>query len=393
MKMTEEKRVICTCVFLLSICLSCGKREAAVSSSLIEFDVGGNYPEKTLTIQDVADVEYLVLQSRDSFLYTHFVYLTDQYVVAFNNSDWGYVFFDRQGNPVSRVCKAGQGPEEYMPFWIQVYDEGTDEFFVFSYPNKIQVYTKKGDYIRTLPLNEVASTAVIDGLYTYTQEYLLCHDKVSKTTPFFLISRKDGKVEPVPLSFGEKISPFLKKKMANGESLTIQFPYSYAIKEQENILLTEYSGDTFFLYTPEHRLVPKFVRKPPVGATEPPVLVHGLLETDTYVFWSTDKLEYNFATRQGEEEKGFLFDKRSNEMYAVKISNPDYEEQDLCISPATLTSRIGESSFNPRVGVKALKNEGLWKAQEAGKLHGSLQTVVDSMDEENPFVLMIMKFK
>ena len=101
----------------------------------------------------MADVEYLVLATRDSFLYTHFVYLTDNDVVAFNSSDWSCVFFDRKGNPVSRIGKSGGGPEEYMPFWIQIYDEQADEFFIFSYPNKIQVYNSRGDYKRTLPLS------------------------------------------------------------------------------------------------------------------------------------------------------------------------------------------------------------------------------------------------
>ena len=230
-------------------------------------------------------------------------------------------------------------------------------------------------------------------MYTYNEDYLLCHDKLSATNPFFLLSKKEGSVENIPLSFEKKINPFLKKKGANGEFLTIQFPYSYAIREEENLLLTEYSCDTFFLYTPERRLVPKFVRKPSVRQMEPPVLVHGLLQTSLYTFWATDELTYNFATRQGGEEKNYLLDKQSNAIYEVKIMNRDYEGQELLISPATVTSKIGESSSNPKVGVCTLKNGELLTARDEGRLSGSLKAIVDSMEEETPFVLMIMKFK
>lgn len=392
-KMNKYKLPFFLTILFLRICTSCGNPAKLSDDSLIEFDVTRKYPPKTLDIQDVADVEYLVLATRDSFLYTHFVYLTDNEVVGFNSSDWSFVFFDRKGNPVSRIGKSGGGPEEYMPFWIQVYDEQADEFFVFSYPNKIQVYNSRGDYKRTLPLSGGGGTAVIDAMYTYNEDYLLCHDKLSATNPFFLLSKKEGRVENIPLSFEKKINPFLKKKGANGEFLTIQFPYSYAIREEENLLLTEYSCDTFFLYTPEHRLVPKFVRKPSVRQMEPTVLVHGLLQTSLYTFWATDELTYNFATRQGGEGKNYLLDKQSNAIYEVKIMNRDYEGQELSLSPATVTSKIGESSSNPKVGVCTLKNGELLTARDEGRLSGPLKAIVDSMEEETPFVLMIMKFK
>lgn len=385
--------VVFLLVFGLGMIFSCGDSRSS-TSDLIEFDLAKNYPKKTLDIHDVADVEYLVLKTQDSLLFTNFSYLTDNYIIAFNYYELNYVFFDRKGNPISNVARAGQGPEEYTAFFLQVYDEIKDDFFVFSYPDKIQVYNKNGIYKRTLSLRGTTKEAFIDAFYNWNEDFLLCHDKQTvDSRPFYLLSKKDGSVKDIPLAFSKKVNTSVVKKDASGEFLRIQYPFSYAIKKGENILLTEYSNDTFFLYTPNFELIPKFIRKPSIQQTDPPVLIHALLDAGSYTFFALDELYYNFNTREGGDEKGFMIDNQSHLIYEVDMLNRDYKKQDLFISPATITSRIGECSSNPATGVRAIKTDELIKARDDGKLSGTLKAVVDTMDESTPFVLMIMNFK
>ena len=378
-------------IFLVT--LSCKREASEQSQSILEFDVTKKYPQMTLDIHDIADVEYLVLQTRDSFLFTNFVYLTDNYVVALNYYEMSFVFFDRKGNPISSISKAGQGPEEYMPLWVQVYCEKEDEFYVFSYPDKIQVYNKVGDYKRTLRLREESSIAYIDSLFDYDEEYLLCHDKQATTSSsFYLLSKKDGKIKDIPISKSDKIATNIRKTDESGHFLTIQFDVSYAIKDGNNMILTDHSSDTVFNLTPELQLIPRFIRKPSVHEMKTPILLNGFIETEQYSFFSTEEIAYDFNTKQEGETKGYMWDKEAKGFFEVKTLNRDYKDKEIILSPVRIFSGPSERSSSPRTGVINLKAKELLAANAEGKLSGELKEVVESTPEEDLFVIMIMKF-
>lgn len=381
-------------IFLsFAFCISC-TREGGKNGEILSFDVTKKYPEKTMDIHEIADVEYVVLESRDSALFSNCVYLTDKYVIAFNYYEWDYVFFDRTGKFVSRLNRGGQGPEEYMPFWMQVYDEKEDDFFVFSYPNKIQVYDRNGNYKRTLRLkHEENKESTVDGIFDYGK-FLLCHDKLSATVPFYLIDKQDGTIRNIPIFSPNKIETRRRETKPSGEVRSLQADLSYAIRSGDGILLTDYSNDTIFKMNPTGALQPVFIRKPSIHTMNPPVVVNGFIETDAYSFFSTQRLDFDFNNTDQVRDKGYLLDKKANRFYELKVSNRDYEGQDLIVSPAELTTRVNtEYSINPRVGLRALKTDQLLQANQNGKLSGPLKHIVDSMEEDNPFVVMIMRFR
>lgn len=84
--------------------ISCGDSTTQVTPTVHEFDITKKYPSKTLDINDLAKIEYLILESCDSFLYTHFSYLSDNYILTFNTYDGSYVFFDRKGKKAFKYC-------------------------------------------------------------------------------------------------------------------------------------------------------------------------------------------------------------------------------------------------------------------------------------------------
>lgn len=71
-------------LILASVLTSCNQTVSITDSSVIKFDVTKEYDLKELEISSIADVEYVLPQSRDSFLFTNFVYLTDNHIVLFN---------------------------------------------------------------------------------------------------------------------------------------------------------------------------------------------------------------------------------------------------------------------------------------------------------------------
>lgn len=168
-------------LFLLCVMFTCFSCKQQISKdTLLEFDVTADYPEKTLNIQDVADVEYMVLKS--DTLYTKFFYMTDKYILTMNVPERSYQIFDRQGNFISEISKSGGGPEDYYSLGMQFVDDAADEVFIFSFPDKIQIYDIQGNYKRTLRVYEAntvnAMNFSLDNMSIW-RDYIIFYDKSS----------------------------------------------------------------------------------------------------------------------------------------------------------------------------------------------------------------------
>lgn len=389
-----------TFVFLLFFSLmslsfaSCNKSIRQNDSSLITFDATKHYASKTMDIHDIANVDYLILETKDSFLYSHCVYITEHYIIALNSYDCSYVFFNRQGKAVSRISRYGQGPEDYMHFWIQTYSEKEDNLYVFSYPNKIQVYNRFGVFKRSLPLRNDSSgekTNLIDAIFDYNSKYLLCHDKLAtKSNSFYLLSKINGEMKDLNIHFDKKISSQITSKQEDGMTMLMTFFISSAVPDGKDYILNEYSSDTLFALKPDLKLQAKFVHKPSVGTNTPPILLDGLLDIGQYTFFSAYEMAYDFAKNEGGKENHYVLDNKSGTFYEVTMKNKDYADQDLTVDASNFIS--GRSS-DSKLGFIKLGRDDLEKADSDHKLSGPLKKLFDSMNEEDPFILMIVHFK
>ena len=143
--------------FLLCLILysGCGPK----STELPIVDVLARYSEKKIILQDIADIEYIPLESNSDVLLTFpsIKYLSDKYIVAINGSRGDIFTFGRDGKIVSHFNKRGRGPQEYNTIHSIAFDEKAEEFYISdpsSSDSKIQVYSKEGDYLRSLRFTE-----------------------------------------------------------------------------------------------------------------------------------------------------------------------------------------------------------------------------------------------
>ena len=98
-------------VFFLFLYLSLSGCNKNTSGDLIVFDVNGNFPVKTLDIEDVADIEYLVLDvTDDDYLFTTFVSMSENYLICKGQQREFLLFSRTTGKPVSKVSRYGNGP-------------------------------------------------------------------------------------------------------------------------------------------------------------------------------------------------------------------------------------------------------------------------------------------
>ncbi|MDR1162057.1 MAG: 6-bladed beta-propeller [Tannerellaceae bacterium] len=375
-------------IFSLLIAGACHNGEnAGREEALVSFDVNKNYPGKTIYIQDIASIEYLLLESSDDYLFTSFDYISDKYIIARSSDDDSFLFYDKAGKPVSRVAKNGQGPGEYQIALFSVYSDEQDELFVPTYFDGIKVYSREGMFKREIPVKE---GVVIAAMCDYDDDYLVCYDdNGSNADSFFLLSKKDGHVIGIPIHFTKKISMMLFDMRSGGAMLTGMLDRCFVIKNGAGYLLNEYSSDTIFRFTPERELIPLLVRTPPVQDMETPILVYAFLETAHYSFMVTQKKEFDYETQKGLDKKNYLIDKKTGEIFRANVLNRDYKQQPLELSPLHLTTSSHEDT-----GVISLDMTELQKAHQEGRLSGRLKEIMDKRSEydEDPFVLMIMKF-
>lgn len=165
------------------------------------FDFSKNYPQKKLRLQDMAEIEYVPLETTDEILLGGSSVLsavTDKYILI-HESRLGDIFvFDRKtGKLYSHFNHKGQSGQEYT--WINVgtiLDEKKEEIYVCS--QFIQVYSLKGDYKRTLKINTFDNEMSI---FNFDDESLLIYEGViiepgreskTKKSPYRLVSKKDG---------------------------------------------------------------------------------------------------------------------------------------------------------------------------------------------------------
>jgi hypothetical protein len=373
---------------LIAGCITCSNEKESSWGTLVSFDVNKKYPEKDIYVQDVADIEYLLLESSDDYLYTSFDYISDKYIIARSRDDNSFLFYDKTGKPVCRVAKDGQGAGEYQIALFSVYSDKQDELFVATYFDGIKVYSREGTFKRDIPVKE---GVVIAAMCDYDDDYLLCYnDNASNSDSFFLLSKKDGHVIDIPIPFTKKIGMMLFVMRSDGVGIGNMLDRCFVIKNGAGYLLNEYSSDTIFRFTPERELIPLFVRTPPVQEMGTPILVYAFLETAHYSFMITQKKEFDFETQKGLDKKNYMINKKSGEIFRVNVLNHDYKQQSLELSPLYLTTSSHED-----IGVISLDMSELLKAHSEGRLSGRLKEIVDKRSEydEDPFVLMILKFK
>ena len=123
------------CLYITMI----GCVEKQNKQDVISIDIKSDYPERLLTLQDVADVEYVALETTDEFVTHGAVQAVGKEILLIKN--WGnsgdFFLFDRKtGKGIRKINRLGQGPEEYAQLTALLLDERNKEIFVKDNPAK-----------------------------------------------------------------------------------------------------------------------------------------------------------------------------------------------------------------------------------------------------------------
>lgn len=352
-------------------------------------DISKQYPKKEVCLQDVADSEYVPLETTDDVLLSGIATLsavTNKYILIHEPRRGDIYVFDRKGKLYSRFNHLGQSGQEYS--WIKtgtILDEKNEEIYVCS--QSVQVYSLSGEYKRTLNINTFEYDMKI---FNFDDKSLLVYEDViidprlknkTKKKPYRLVSKKDGSlISVLDIHLPKRYSTHVSKTVNNVEQGTFIY-YDSNMCYSQDFMIADISSDTLYHLSSDKKLTPLLTRKPSVHATEPPVVWYPLLTTDKFVIIGSLPLEFN----QGGRIPNWMYEFDTGKISKVSFKDNEFDRRDGGYG----YSFISAKNSNARL----IQASTMINASKSKRLRGNGQKIAEViMEDDNP-VVRILKFK
>ena len=388
------------------VIISCGCSSGKQSSDGIPFvDVSRNHPIKEIVLTDIADVTFVHFCTKnDDFLFRGNInFATKNTFVVGCRSSNSILFFSRDGTPLSRFNRFGQGPEEYSSVFFRglIYDEATDEVFVpVAGRNFIQVYSSTGEHKRKLTLPQGVTIRVASAIALFDDQSLLLYDANKllerihrKTTgdnlafspgldsAFMLISKTNGSL----LRYVETPSPTVDLSIRGEGRVLAGGPTATIIKHADGFLLYSPANDTIYLFCRDKSLTPVLRRTPSLSDTNRRVL-SSMIELGKYQFMRVS--DRQTERRQDLREVFLVRNTETSEVFRQRLTLPYFQGREFFIH-ANEASRFLENEFFFLLDLFELKD-----AYRENRLGRELKELVATLNEdEDNDVLMILRFR
>ena len=368
---------------------SCGNNDKM--EDIIVVNVENNYPEKEYILQDIANVEYVKLESTDEFVTKGLVRsVSDNYIVTFNGGRDGDIFlFDRKtGKSIRKFNHLGQGGEDYTMLTDIVLDEQNEELFVVDYRvRKIVVYDLLGNYHRTLKFSD---DSYYNFIYNYDKNHLIVYKgysphKETENSGQILISKKDGSiVREFQQPYNKVATPVFTGMHEQYGEITLTPLYYLNLLVDDAWVLTRPSCDTIYTYRDNAVPQPYIIRQPSVHSMSTQVFLYPLVDLKNHCFMYSQKKEVDMKTFKGFSTTELVYDKVEKSIYRSTVYNGD-------IIDGEPMSMINEPLNGDVLFSISLDAADLVELLNENKLQGKLKEIAGTLDEEDNPVLMIIK--
>lgn len=386
-------------ILLISLCLMGGQVVSSQSKTgdLPVFDISKNHPQKKLRLQDMADIEYVPLETTDDILISDRAVLSavsDKYILMHEPVRGDIFLFDRHtGKLFSHFNHLGSSGQEYQ--WINtgtILDNKKEEIYVCS--QAIQVYSLQGDYKRTLKINTFDNKMQI---FNYDDKSLLIYDEViieprredkTKKNPYRLVSKKDGSlVSVLGIHFPKRYSNAIPQKLEGNmwRSFFISYPRNPYFGQ--DLMVADISSDTLYQLSSSKGLTPVLTRKPSVHASEPRNVWSPIFTTDKYMIIGMVLLDFN---SRGGKIPDYMYEFGTGQISKVSILDTEYDTRAFSSGRWSLgaTPAIGKNKVAELIQVPALL-----EAYKGKRLKGNGDKVAKALAEDDNPIVRIITFK
>ncbi|MBE6287458.1 MAG: 6-bladed beta-propeller [Mediterranea massiliensis] len=388
-----------TCLLALLV-TACGNTDRK-SSDLPQIDMDVEYPEKEICLQDIAEVSYIPLESKDDFLFQGKLEEFSSGGIAVIGDDKIYLFHP-DGKARNVINKKGQGPGEYQNVYYAEFDWDKEEVYVHLIPqHQILVYSLDGTFKRQLKLDENLALRQHD--MTDEAEHLLMF-KIPKGgkegklaypyRPIVRISKADGTMDSLSYQQNYYTSTCIKVLTGDGNPLLtlIDAPAFRSLNGSKYV--NEVSLDTIYRIDGD-ALIPVMTRTPSVQEEKEKkcfLQMFGITPRYYFLRRTMQELAFNRTLRAFDyvamdgKDGWLLYDKETGEAFSAKLTNKDYQEE-------LSYNYLEFDGCDANTAYMKLDAFELTEALEAGQLSGELKTIAQGLKEDDNPVLMVVKFK
>lgn len=357
-------------------------------------DFSKNYPQKEIRLQDIADIEYIPLETTDDILLSDeakLSYVSDKYILVHEPRKGDIFLFNRNGKIHSHFNHRGQSGQEYL--WLggggTIMDEKAGEIYVCS--QVIQVYSLGGEYKRTLKINTIENEVDV---FDFDDEALLIYCDVNvdpyiksntKERPYCLISKKDGSlISVLDIYLPKRYSTRMHKTLENNMYTIVSLYMPYSLYYGGDFVIADISTDTLYMLNQNKLLTPLAVREPSVHTpAEPRIVWKTKLTTDKFII--LDYITLDFSPTKGRRRNAeLMYDFKNGEISRVTfLDDVGRRGRWFITSPAIAKNKTADM----------IQTQDIIDRYRLKHLKGDVAKLASTLDEEDNPVVRIIKFK
>lgn len=386
-------------------------------SQLPVIDVNKEYPVKRIDIHEIAEVEYIPLQTTEESLIQiasgHAI--SEDYIIIFDVIQHVFFIYDRQGNFIHSFKRFGLGPEEYYGAVNMDVDFINKRIYTWDgIKYKMFCYGFNGEYLHSWDMNMFRHGLVFHPL-VYDTDHLIAYNdtywpasnekkyREADNNPFYLINLKDGSIRNIDerLRIKDPVHSIFKltKGQTSNESRREGWHFQHIYKSGDDFLLMNNALDTLYSYK-NHQLSPIMLRTPSAATMDVPKIISPSAYTDSYFMFYILPMDYEMAKKNDFEERNtprYILDRHSNEIFQAVLFD-SLLDQDFNINDKRAAWNIFPNHFSVSMHTKnqalgRYKTELLLEKLEEGKLKGKLKEIASKLKEDDNNVVAIFKFK
>ena len=367
--------------------------------SLPVLDLQKKYPQKIINLQDIADVEYIVLESHKNALAgSQYTVVTDSMIVTFSSFEDNILFFHRNGKFSHFFNCKGESGKEYTAISDMRVNTAKKEIYINDNLKRcVQVYTYNGEYIRTLKLKSTPHNGYLMGtIYNCDEEHILAEDwwnvdklkeQPTNHQPYYRISTSDGSICRLPLYIEKRIRDGFKwydeESDTFGSMGVCLSPVAYI---NDELIIADFGLDTVYSYK-ENLLTPIAIRKNRMKSEDVPIIAGIEAITDKYFLWYAFEKDIKKTTWP---DWTYLQDRRTGKCIQTKLVDKNITDK-----KHRFRSRPSANGYTvPKHHImQYYPAYVLIELLEEGKLQGELKEIASKLTEEDNPVIMLAKFK
>ena len=410
-------------IILLTTLVACSNSsKQSIESDLPVIDLEKEYPVKRIDIHEIADVEYIPLETTDeSLLMSGWEKsISDKYIIVSDtgNGTYRFLIFDRQGKYIRTIDHQGQGPGEYISFNAFDVDFEKEEIYAYSlFQYKMWVYSFDGKFLREFKYDKNIKRLDLKRIDNYNQEYILTYNDVywpspfpesrrgADKTPYYLINKQTGgiKIADKQLVIPNPVPPFwdhMAKGPSGFDNWTVGYTLDFVVRNGSEFLLVDNSLDTLYTFN-NQVLKPSIIRTPHTASMETKRFISPCCLTDKYFIYRRVILDNDLDKQKDtyyDDRKfpAYIMYRETGEVFRLELYDSNYSTEKRLDNKA-LTAFPGNGLFFSSTKKNQMgahyNTTYLFEDLETNTYKGKLKEAVSKMVEDDNHLMVIYTFK